>query len=181
MNRSTPNIGDTIRFPAPVVHDHHLPPVDGVHPTIELPDDDIAFDLATGECRVARVIEGVHLDTRASTLVASVGTLDIANGYSFRRLYRTHDLHWFAMRLEWWSTVGLWDDDFISPVADERVVDVARALVPDAACKRFLLEWYCGGFVPRCDASAVHWAQHALSIGDCQVVMDAIAHLPPLT
>jgi hypothetical protein len=166
-------------WPAPIVNDQHLPPVEGEHPTVLLPDFDDSFDFTTGDCRIARTLNGIRCDTRDATLCASVGSVDAANGYFLRRLYRASAGHWFAVRLDWWHTFGLWGDDFIVQVPVDRVLDVARAVVPDKDCRRFLTDWYCGGWIPRCDDCARHWATHSLSGEDRDAVMQAIASLPP--
>ncbi|HEX7369990.1 MAG TPA: hypothetical protein VF284_06890 [Rhodanobacteraceae bacterium] len=178
MNTFNLRTGNPGGFPDPVINDQHLPPVNGEHPTVYAERCNDSFDFTTGECRIARRMDGIPFDTSDATLCASVGTLDIANGYSLRRLYRVSFDYWFAVRLDWWHTYGLWDDDFVAEVPRDRLLDAARALVPDKDCRRFLIDWYCGGWMPRCDDCARHWATHVLSGEDRETVLAAIAALP---
>lgn len=175
---NTPNPNPQAEFPPPIVNDVHLPR-DPARSEIDGPEDATRINMATGECRIARLIRGVLYDTDHSTLVASVSCVDAANGYNLRRLYRTDAGNWFVVHLQWWHRIFATTDWIVWPLPDEAVLLMASSLVPDKDCAAFLLDWYGAGLVPRNDELAEHWAKDTLSGQDLEAARAAIASLPP--
>lgn len=173
---STPN--PATEFPPPIVNDVYLPASSG-EPERTVAEDGTRLNVVTGEYRIARLIRGILYDTGRATLVASVTSVDAANGFNLRRLYRTDAGHWFAVHLNWWHRLFVSSDDFLWPLSDEGVLVIAMALVPDKDCLRFLLDWYEADLIPRNDALAAAWAGKALSGDDLEAARASIARLSP--
>lgn len=175
---NTPIASTHAEFPPPIVNDIYLPASTG-----EVGRDNSAtgtrLNVVTGEYRIAELIRGILYDTDRSTLVASVTSIDAANGFNLRRLYRTGEGYWFAVHLSWWHRLFVVADEFLWPLPDDAVLGIATALVPDKDCLRFILDWYAAGLIPRNDAIANCWAKHVLTGADLEAARASIASLPP--
>lgn len=172
---STPN--PVAEFPPPIVNDVYLPASSGETERTH-PESGSRLNLVTGEYRVAHLIRGILYDTERSTLVASVTSIDAANGLNLRRLYRTEAGHWFAVHCNWWHRLFVSSDEFLWPLPDEVVLSIAMSLVPDKDCPRFLRDWYEAGLIPRDDTLAKAWAEQALSGDDLEAARASLARLP---
>ncbi|MGH8190787.1 MAG: hypothetical protein ACREP2_05010 [Rhodanobacteraceae bacterium] len=169
-----------IPIPEPILTGEFLARHDGRHILLGKAERGDEFDLTTGECRVARVIRGIRYDTAKAILVVGSSALELADGFSLQRLYRAEHLAWFLLRMEWWDGIGFRNEDFIRPVPDEHVLHRVRGIIRTADALHFLLDWYCGGWIPRNDRYARSWAEEALSADDCEIVLDAIDTLGPV-
>lgn len=163
-------------FPAPIRNEAILTHPDTTPLVIGTQGD--FFNLTTGDCHVARYLNGFWFDTSRSMLVAGVAMTTPADGFALHRLYRTEHLTWFVLEMLWWDRIGFRNDDFIHPIPDAQVVNTARSLVGNAGSLRFLLDWYANGWIPRNDNLARSWAEEALSPDDCDIVLANIACLP---
>lgn len=166
-------------FPPPIVNDAYLSASSGEKERT-IPEQGTRLNLVTGEYRIARLIRGILYDTGRATLVASVTSVDAANGFNLKRLYRT-DTIWFVVHLNWWHRLFVSSDEFIWPLPEDAVLPIATALVPDRDCAAFLLDWYGAGLIPRNDELAKEWAREVLSGEDQEAALAAIASLPPVT
>jgi hypothetical protein len=175
---NTPNPSTPTEFPPPIVNDVYLPASTGEQERT-LPERGTRLNLVTGEYRIAELIRGVLYDTERSTLVASVTSIDAANGLNLRRLYRTESGHWFVVHFNWWNRLFVSSDEFLWPLPDEVVLGIAMSLVPDKDCLRFLLDWYAANLIPRYDDAARAWAERVLSAEDQEAARASIASLPP--
>lgn len=137
------------------------------------------FNLTTGDCHVARYLDGFWFDTSRSLLVAGVAITTPNDGFALHRLYRAEHLAWFVLEMQWWGRIGFRNDHFIHPLPDAQVVNTARSPVGNAGTLRFLLDWYVNGWIPRNDVLARAWAEEALSPTDCDLVLEGITSLPP--
>lgn len=175
---NTPNPSIPAEFPPPIVNDVYLPA------TIGEGDRGIAetgarLNLVTGEYRIAELVRGILYDTERSTLVVSVTSVDAANGFNLRRLYRTEAGHWFVVHFNWWNRLFVTADEFLWPLPEDVVLGIAMSLVPDKDCLGFLLDWYAADLVPRNDGLATRWAERVLSGADLEAARASIASLPP--
>jgi hypothetical protein len=128
---------------------------------------------------VSRVIDGLRYDTHQAALVASVFELDDAWDLHQWGLFRGDHGRWFVVKMRTGYQEGAEIVQTIHPLPDGRVLGFARNLVTPELCLRFLLDWYCTGWIPRNDPFVRDWAEADLSAGDCQTVMAALARLSP--
>lgn len=165
-------------FPPPIVNDVYLP--ESTRETDRSnPEDGMRLNLVTGDYRIAQLVRGVLYDTERSTLVASVTSVDAANGFNLRRLYRTEAGHWFVVHFNWWNRLFVTADEFLWPLPDDVVLGIAMSLVPDKDCLGFILDWYAADLIPRDDVLANRWAERVLSGEDLEAARASIASLPP--
>lgn len=122
---------------------------------------------------------GIPYDTGHATMIASVTSVDAANGLNLRRLYRADTGNWFVAHCNWWHRLFVASDEFLWQLSDKLVLPIAMSLVPDKDCRSFLLDWYGAGFIPRNDEFARAWAGGVLSGKDLKAVRASIAKLPP--
>ena len=160
------------KVPKPIINEYYLRNGNGSHMTVGIPYRGDHFNLSTGECSVARVIGGVRYDTVRAALIASMSAIDEDTGtYRVKRLYRSMHGAYFVLNMQWSDEYGFPDPDFIQPISDESVMNVARFIIPPQDCFRFLNDWYCAGWIPRNDIDAQKWAESCLSADDCETVM----------
>ena len=119
------------------------------------------INLTTGEVRVARIVEGVRLDTTQATPIFGRGTLD--DSYRLVRLYRTVAGKFFALNVEWADEFGIIGGDLLHPIEDGRVMSVAQMYIGTSDTLAFLRDWYGGGWLPRDEFLARRWAAAVLS------------------
>lgn len=165
-------------FPPPIANDVYLP--ESARETERSnPEDGTRLNLVTGDYRIAQLVRGVLYDTERATLVASVTSVDAANGFNLRRLFRTEAGHWFVVHFNWWNRLFVTADEFLWPLPEDVVLGIAMSLVPDKDCLRFLLDWYAADLIPRNDGLARRWAELVLSGEDLEAARASIASLTP--
>lgn len=152
--------------PPPIAHDVLLFPSNGRHRSLAIPANGDSFDLSTGACRITRDAGGIRYDTRTATLIAGTSSPMDADGYTLTRLYRSRQSGWFLLFVDWWESFGFADDGFIAPIAPENVMTLASRMLAPGDCLPFLCRFYFEGWIPRDDASALHWAEAVLSGDD---------------
>lgn len=178
---STPNPDETPAknvHPEPIIRGHLIGARAGGHWIFTKPHWDDRFDLTSGECRMARVIHGIRYDTSASALVARHSGIDVYGLFHFRWLFLANHGAWFTVHVEGQVEQFRETSSDLRPVPAQSVLQVARLMIEPGECLRFLMAWYCGGWIPRDDDEARSWAEEALCADDCEKVLDAIARMP---
>lgn len=178
---STPNMNETpvVRIhPEPIIRGHLIGARDGGHWLFTKPHWNDRFDLTSGECRMARVIRGLRYDTSASVLVARHSGIDVYGLFHFRWLFLANHSAWFTVHIEGQVEQFRETSSDLRIVPTQSVLQVARLMIEPGDCLRFLTEWYGGGWVPRDDDEARAWAEEVLSADDCEMALNAIAHMP---
>lgn len=165
-------------FPPPIVNDVYFSASTGEGDR-QVAEDGTRLNLVNGEYRIARLIRGILYDTERATLVASVTSVDAANGFNLRRLYCTETGHWFLAHLNWWNRLFASADEFLWPLPGDTVLAFAMALVPDKDCLTFFLDWYASGLIPRNDRLAEEWAALVLSGKELKLARASFARRSP--
>jgi len=151
----------SVPFPDPIVNETRVWHRDGADLIIgDLAKNDY-FNMTTGEVRVARIVDGVRLDTTQATLIFGRGTFD--DSYRLVRLYRTVAGKFFALNVEWADEFGIIGGDLLHPIEDGRVMSVAQMYIGTSDTLAFLRDWSGGGWLPRDEFLARRWGAAVLS------------------
>lgn len=164
--------------PAPVIRGHLIGARDGGHWIFTKPHRGDQFDLTTGACRMACIIDGIRYDTSTATLVARHSGIDVYGLFHFRWLFLANHGAWFTVSVDGRVEQMLETSSHLRVVPPESVLDVARLMIQPDDCLRFLVDWYCGGWIPRNDGYVRSWAEEALSADDCAIARECIACMP---
>ena len=148
-------------FPDPIVNETRVRHGGGADLIIGDRTKNDYINLTTGEVRVARIVDGVRLDTTQATLIFGRGTF--GDTYRLVRLYRTVAGKFFALNGEWADEFGIIGGDLLHPIDDGRVMPVAQIYIGATGTLPFLRDWYGGGWLPRDERSVGRWAAAVLS------------------
>lgn len=150
----------TEAFPDPIVNETRVWHEDGTDLIIGDHAKNDYINLTTGEVRVARIVNGVRLDTTQATLILGRG--DIDETYRLVRLYRTLTGKFFVLNVQWADEFGIIGDNLLHPIEDARVMSVVQRYIGASDTLPFLRDWYGGGWLPPDDRLVRRWAAAAL-------------------
>lgn len=135
------------------------------------------IDLATGECHLARVIDGVRCDTERADLVLWHATSDYGY-YRMQQVFRGHDGQWFLVTLTYNTEWDQCEGGAIRRLTNEMVPPKLREILGNTDGWPLLCDWYLDGWLPRDDAFVQAWAEATLSADECEFLLNGLAAIP---
>lgn len=127
------------------------------------------INLSTGEVHVARIINGVRVDTTRAALVVGCGIYH-GGSYTLDRIYRLPHGEFVSFSIEWGEDVGMIGKPILTPLEPSRVLPVAKRHLDRRDFLPFLRNWAGGGWMPADEAFVQRWAANDLSADEYETL-----------